>query len=151
MKWESVKNLMFIKSGREKFDLSKDEMVKQGKTSNFMFKSSLFLFFIDSTARKFSHIKFAHVLRRSDVRKRTLYSFLMFLYQYQLSIKFNFCTALYVWKAYEISLCYMIKVLLIFLETKYFYMTVSETSQSAITCSKLAIKTLKQGVKYVQR
>ena len=56
MKWESVKNLMFIKSGRETFDLRKDEMVKQGKTSNFMFKSSLFLFFIDSTARKFSHI-----------------------------------------------------------------------------------------------
>ena len=43
MKWESVKNLMFIKSGREKFDLSKDEMVKQGKTSNFMFKIPFFV------------------------------------------------------------------------------------------------------------
>ena len=75
----------------------------------------------------------------------------MFLYQYQLTRKFNFCTALYVWKAYEISHYYVIKVHLIFLETKYFYMTVSETSQSAITCSKLAVKTLDQGVKYFQR
>ena len=42
VKWESIRNLMFNKIGGEKFDLSKDEMVKQRKTSNFMLKVYFF-------------------------------------------------------------------------------------------------------------